>query len=92
MASEPTTPRRVTRYGVFQRLGAARGGKIPMVLQLTPTDCGAACLAMVLEHLGKRLPMDEVRAAVGAGKHGVTAKRIVEAAERFGLRARGVKV
>ena len=43
MTSSPDAPR-VTRYSVFKRLGAARSGKIPIVLQLTPTDCGAARL------------------------------------------------
>ena len=60
MASNPDE-RLVSRYKVFQRLGAARSGKLPVIQQLTPTDCGAACLAMVLEHHGKRLPMDEIR-------------------------------
>jgi ABC-type bacteriocin/lantibiotic exporter with double-glycine peptidase domain len=64
---------------------------VPIILQLTPTDCGAACLAMTLEHVGKKLPIEEVRAAVGSGKLGVSARQLVEAARGFGLRARAIK-
>jgi ABC-type bacteriocin/lantibiotic exporter with double-glycine peptidase domain len=91
MSSNPDD-RRVGRFAAFRKLGAPRRGRLSVVLQLTPTDCGAACLSMVLDYHGKRLPIDDVRSAVGAGKHGVTAKRILDAAEHFGLRARGVKV
>ena len=62
-----------------------------MIQQLTPTDCGAACLAMVLEYHGKKLPIEEVRAVAG-GTRGVTARRILEGARRFGLRGRAVKI
>ena len=77
--------------GLIGRLVPRAPGRIPVILQLTPTDCGAACLAMALEHHGKKLPIEDVRAAVG-GMRGVSARQILEAARRFGLRARGVKI
>ncbi len=93
---EPGEPesaiRRVLKFTPFATLGARRVGRVPVILQLTPTDCGATCLAMTLEHLGCKLPIEEVRMAVGAGKMGVSARSIVEAARSFGLRARAVKV
>lgn len=102
MPSEPNAPqepsgdsqehRRVLRFSPFAALGARRRKRVPVILQLTPTDCGAACLSMTLEHLGAKLPIDEVRAAVGSGKLGVNARSMVEAARGFGLRARAVKV
>jgi ABC-type bacteriocin/lantibiotic exporter with double-glycine peptidase domain len=73
------------------RLVPRPAGRVPVILQLTPTDCGAACLAMALEHHGKKLPIEDVRAAVGAAR-GVSARQLLEAARRFGLRARGVKI
>src|SRR5690349_13250480 len=72
MSSNPDE-RRVGRFRAFRRLGAVRRGKLSVVLQLTPTDCGAASLAMVLDYYGKRLPIEDVRSAVAAGKQGVTA-------------------
>src|SRR5262245_59029777 len=46
---------------------------------------------MVLHLHGKELDLDEVRAALAVGRDGVTARALVEAAPRFGLRARGVR-
>src|SRR5690348_14446544 len=68
-----------------------RGKKIPFVQQLEITDCGAACLAMVLGHLGRDVNLDEVReAAGGSARDGVDAQTIVRAAEWYGLRCRGL--
>jgi len=53
-------------------------------------DCGAACLAMVLGYFGKRADLRELRDATGAGRDGVTALSIVNAARAYSLRARGV--
>jgi ATP-binding cassette subfamily B protein len=68
-----------------------RGRKVPFVQQLEVTDCGAACLAMVLGHLGRDVNLDEVReAAGGSARDGVDAAAIVRAAEWYGLRCRGL--
>ncbi|HEX3760932.1 MAG TPA: peptidase domain-containing ABC transporter [Kofleriaceae bacterium] len=72
---------------------ARRGRKLPFVQQLEATDCGAACLTMVLGHLGRDVNLDEVReAAGGSGRDGVDALAIVRAAEWYGLRARGLSL
>jgi ABC-type bacteriocin/lantibiotic exporter with double-glycine peptidase domain len=73
------------------RLVPRKPGRIPIILQLTPTDCGAACLSMALEHFGRKLPIEEVRVAVAATR-GVSGRQLLEGARRFGLRARGVKI
>src|SRR5258708_12683114 len=54
-------------------------------------DCGAACLAMTLGYLGRRVPLDELRAMTGTGRDGVTALSLLHAARAFGLTARGVR-
>jgi ABC-type bacteriocin/lantibiotic exporter with double-glycine peptidase domain len=74
------------------RLSLARGAEPPFEAQLTPTDCGAACLSSTLAYFGKPLPVHVVRAQLGGGRSGVNAKQIVNAARTYGLRARGVKV
>ena len=57
---------------------ARRGRKIPYVQQLEVTDCGAACLAMVLGHLGRDVSLDEAReAAGGSARDGTNAAAIV---------------
>ena len=54
-------------------------------------DCGAACLAMVLGYFGKPTPLGDVRDMTGAGRGGVDALGIVQAAQHYGLIARGVQ-
>ena len=65
---------------------------IPCIRQMEDADCGAACLAMVLEYFGKRVDLSELRDVTGAGRDGVTALSIVNAARMYRLQARGVKV
>jgi ABC-type bacteriocin/lantibiotic exporter with double-glycine peptidase domain len=55
-------------------------------------DEGAAALAMVLNHLGKSVTIAELRPLVLHENGLTTALLLVRAAERFGMRARGVKI
>jgi len=81
----------VSRVAAFARLGAKRG-RVPLINQVSASDCGPACVAMVLGYFGKPVPLASVRAAVGGAAQGVSARQLVDAARRFGLRARGVKL
>jgi ATP-binding cassette subfamily B protein len=54
------------------------------------TDCGAACLAMVLAYHGKQVPLDELRQMTSTDRDGVDALAVTRAAQQYGLRARGV--
>ena len=69
-----------------------RARRIPYIQQTTSTDCGAACLAMVLAYHGKRVRLEEVRDAAGVDRDGSDALAILQAARWYGLRARGVKI
>lgn len=66
--------------------------EISFIPQLTATDCGAASLASVLSFHGKHVPIHEIRARLGGGRNGVTARQLVAAARSFGLSARGVAI
>jgi ATP-binding cassette subfamily B protein len=90
--SDPTPQSAVELFPALEKLAhARRRQKVPFVQQLEATDCGAACLTMVLGHLGRDVSLDEVReAAGGSGRDGVDALAIVRAAEWYGLRARGL--
>ena len=89
---EPPQPSAAELFPVLEKLERfRRGKKVPFVQQLEITDCGAACLAMVLGHLGRDVNLDEVReAAGGSARDGVDAAAIVRAAEWYGLRSRGL--
>jgi ATP-binding cassette subfamily B protein len=64
--------------------------RVPIVRQLAFTDCGAACLAMVLAYHGKQVPLDELREMTSTNRDGVDALAVTQAARRYGLSARGV--
>ena len=79
-----------TRFPALARL-AERQRRIPVVLQLTADECGAACLAMVLAYHGRPAPLEELRvlASVG-GRDGANARSLLDAAAHYGLSGRGV--
>src|SRR5262245_17825002 len=65
---------------------------VPFVQQLEWTDCGAASLCMVMAYHGRETKLAEVREAMGIGRDGVSAKAILDTAEKYGLTGRGIKV
>src|SRR5262249_42671508 len=66
--------------------------EVSFVPQLTASDCGAACLASLLTFHRKHVPPHEVRAMLGSGRNGVTARQLLTAGRAFGLSARGVQI
>ncbi|MBA2539845.1 MAG: peptidase domain-containing ABC transporter [Deltaproteobacteria bacterium] len=72
------------------RLAQQRKGKIPFVQQLEWTDCGPACVAMVLKYFGRDVTLDEAREVIGSGRDGADALAMCRGAEWYGLRARGI--
>ncbi|WP_326829420.1 peptidase domain-containing ABC transporter [Streptosporangium sp. NBC_01810] len=62
--------------------------RVPVLLQNTATECGAACLAMVLCHHGQRTTLHQVSERLQVGRDGLSAKAIVEGAREHGLKAR----
>ena len=55
------------------------------------TECGAACLAMILAHYGRWMPLEELRVSCGVSRDGVRASNIIQAARELGLTARGYR-
>ena len=55
------------------------------------TDCGAACLASVAVHYRLKLPIARIRQYAGTDKKGTNVLGLIEAAEKLGFEAKGVK-
>jgi ATP-binding cassette, subfamily C, bacteriocin exporter len=54
-------------------------------------DCGAACLASIGNHFGVNIPIARIRQFANTDKRGTNVLGIIEAAEKMGFLAKGVK-
>ena len=61
------------------------------VKQRDITDCGAACLVSVASHYKLNLPVARIRQLAGTDKKGTNVLGMIEAAQKLGFEAKGVK-
>jgi ATP-binding cassette subfamily B protein len=64
--------------------------RVPFVPQMTTTDCGAACIAMVVSYFGRPTSLAESREICAPGRDGNSGNEVAAGARRFGLRVRTV--
>ena len=72
-----------------------RGGgrrAVPTVLQMERTECGAACLGMLLAYYGRWMALEELRVHCGVSRNGTKASNMVRVARELGMITRGVQV
>ena len=77
----------VPRFGRLLRTGRRRS--VPVILQMSAAECGAACLAMILGYHGRPTRLEECREQCGVSRDGLSTRVLADAARRLGLRARG---
>ena len=62
------------------------------VLQIEATECGAACLSMILQYFGQYVPLEQLRAETDVSRDGSSAKNIVRAAMQRDLHCNGYEL
>ncbi|MBV9228837.1 MAG: ATP-binding cassette domain-containing protein, partial [Chloroflexi bacterium] len=87
---KPAQPPRATsskrkRRGILRK-------SVPVVLQMSAVECGAACLAMILRYYGRKTSISEISERVGIGRDGLSALGIVKTARDYGLRVRALSL
>jgi ATP-binding cassette subfamily B protein len=68
-----------------------RARRYPALLQLSETDCGAACLSMILRYFRKHVSINRLRDKANVSREGATLYSIAEAAETLGFHTRGIR-
>jgi ATP-binding cassette subfamily B protein len=69
-----------------------RPPRVPVLLQMASTECGVACLAMILSGLGRRTSVSECRDFLGVSRDGLTALSLAQAGRKYGLRVKAYSV
>jgi ABC-type bacteriocin/lantibiotic exporter with double-glycine peptidase domain len=66
--------------------------RVPVLTQMSATECGAACLAIILSYYGYKTSVAEVSNDCGVGRDGLSALSIVKAARRYHLQVRAISL
>ncbi len=65
--------------------------KVPTILQMEATECGAASLAMILAHYGMWVPLEKMRQECGVNRDGSKASNLMKAARKRNCEVHGYK-
>lgn len=66
--------------------------RVPPLQQMSAVECGATCLAMLLRYYGRHVTIAEIHDRYGAGRDGLSALRMVQAAQHYGLHVKALSL
>ena len=61
--------------------------KVPVILQLSNTECGIASLAMIFSYYKVNIPIEELRDQCGVTRDGCKAQTLIDVAHHYGFEA-----
>lgn len=61
--------------------------RVPQLMQMENTECGAVCLGMILAYYGCRVSLEKLRRDCGVSRDGADAWKLMEAGKGYGLEA-----
>lgn len=85
-------PKPPPSQGIPQARPKKRWRRVPELRQMSAVECGACCLAMILQYYGHVASVSDVQQQCEVGRDGLSALTIVKAARQYGLRVRTVSV
>ena len=85
-------PGRQPRRTVRRRRPRLLRRRVPFVHADTLTECGAACLTMVLRYYGRKVSLVDCHEQCGVSRDGTSARHLTTAARHYGLQATGLSV
>lgn len=65
--------------------------RLPVILQQSETDCGAASLAMIAKYYKLKLSINKIRDLANVTRYGATLFSLAEAAEAIGFLSKGIQ-
>ncbi len=80
------------RSSVLEAVETVRRRRVPQTFQMEDTECGAACLTMMLNYYGRKTTLSEVRERCGVGRDGLSALTVVKMARLYGLRVKAISL
>jgi ATP-binding cassette subfamily B protein RaxB len=74
------------------KLPYRKAGHLPVILQAETSECGLACLCMVLNHYGHVIDINSLRASCNNSGMGATLTTLMQLADRMQLSARPLRL
>ena len=62
-----------------------------LIKQLYETDCGPACIASVAAYYNLKVPLTKAQEYAGTNKKGTSLMGLIECAQKFGFKAKGIR-